>query len=94
MPKHQLRGLPKGKNDPVSEDQKQICGAMTKARRHNYGQRWRSRLCQKPPVPGKTRCKLHGGASTGAKTPEGKARSIAAMIEGRQRWIEAMQTVG
>jgi hypothetical protein len=29
------------------------------------------------------RCKNHGGASTGAKTPEGRARSIAAL---RQYW--------
>ena len=31
--------------------------------------------CQKPPLTGKARCRLHGGLSTGPKTPEGKARS-------------------
>ncbi|WP_366926601.1 HGGxSTG domain-containing protein [Dickeya dadantii] len=30
------------------------------------------------------RCKYHGGKSTGAKTPEGKARQLA----GYRRWLE------
>ena len=34
-------------------------------------------LCQKPPVKGKSRCRLHGGLSTGPRTPEGKARCVA-----------------
>jgi hypothetical protein len=34
--------------------------------------------CQKPPLRDKTRCRLHGGLSTGPKTPEGKARIAAA----------------
>src|SRR5262245_4574146 len=43
--------------------------------------------CRRWPVPGRTRCRLHGGLSTGARTPEGKARVLAALIEGRQRWL-------
>jgi hypothetical protein len=39
-------------------------------------------------VPGKERCRLHGGLSTGAITEEGKARSLAAMHDGWQRWLE------
>jgi hypothetical protein len=39
-------------------------------------------------VPGKTRCRLHGGLSTGAKTPEGKARVLTALVEGRKWWLE------
>ena len=31
-------------------------------------------VCQKPPLTGKARCRLHGGLSTGPKTLEGKAR--------------------
>jgi hypothetical protein len=29
--------------------------------------------------------------STGARTPEGKARVLAALIEGRRRWLEEMR---
>ena len=34
--------------------------------------------CQKAALKGKTRCRLHGGKSTGPQTPEAKARVIAA----------------
>ena len=34
--------------------------------------------CQKAALKGKARCRLHGGLSTGPRTAEGKARSIAA----------------
>ncbi|MDA9949695.1 hypothetical protein N9C16_09990 [Paracoccaceae bacterium] len=46
----------------------QSCGARTR----------RGTLCQKPPLNGKTRCRLHGGLSTGPRTAEGKARIVAA----------------
>jgi hypothetical protein len=32
--------------------------------------------------------------STGAKTPEGKARVLAALTEGRRRWIAQMKAEG
>jgi hypothetical protein len=35
----------------------------------------------------KGRCWVHGGASTGPRTPEGKARVVAAMVEGRRKWV-------
>jgi len=38
----------------------------------------RSTLCQKAALKGRNRCRLHGGLSTGPRTPEGKARTIAA----------------
>ena len=38
----------------------------------------RSTPCQKAALKGKARCRLHGGLSTGPKTPAGKARTIAA----------------
>ena len=44
--------------------------------------------CQCKVVPGKTRCKLHGGLSTGAKTPEGKERARQAVIRRWERWRE------
>ena len=38
-----------------------ICGARTR----------KGTECKAKALPGKTRCKFHGGASTGPKTPEG-----------------------
>jgi hypothetical protein len=32
--------------------------------------------------------------STGPRTPEGKARVVAAMIAGRRRWIERLKAAG
>ena len=46
----------------------QRCGAKTR----------KGTACQKPPLNGKTRCRLHGGLSTGPRTAEGKARIAAA----------------
>lgn len=34
--------------------------------------------CQQPAMRGKQRCRLHGGKSTGAKTPEGQQRAAMA----------------
>jgi len=34
--------------------------------------------CRNPAIKGKTKCKHHGGRSTGSRTAEGKARQIAA----------------
>ena len=44
------------------------CGAKTRA----------GGACQNPAIKDRSRCKLHGGKSIGPRTPEGKARSIAA----------------
>jgi hypothetical protein len=40
------------------------------------------------------RCRVHGGASTGPKTPEGKARVVTAMVEGRRKWVERRRAEG
>jgi hypothetical protein len=40
------------------------------------------------------RCWLHGGASTGPRTPEGKARVVAAMVEGRRKWVQRRRAEG
>ena len=48
--------------------------------------------CQKPPLRGKTRCRLHGGKSTGPKTAEGRARIAQAHLKhGRRskKFVEA-----
>ena len=44
------------------------CGAKTRA----------GTPCQNPAIKERSRCKLHSGKSTGPRTPEGKARVIAA----------------
>lgn len=46
-----------------------ICGAVSKE----------GKICTSEPVEGKARCKQHGGLSTGAITPEGKAASLASL---------------
>ena len=45
-------------------------------------------------VRGSRRCRLHGGVSTGPRTPEGKALTIAAMVEGRRRLLEKLKAEG
>ena len=37
--------------------------------------------CEKFPVAGKRRCRLHGGASTGPKSKEGRARIAEAQLK-------------
>ncbi len=51
-----------------------ICGARTK-----------DGVCMEAPVPGKTRCRLHGGLSTGARTAEGLKRISEA---NKAKWAE------
>ena len=49
------------------------CGARTR----------KGAPCRAKPIPGKARCKFHGGLSTGPRTPEGRARVAEAQ---RRRW--------
>jgi hypothetical protein len=71
--------------------------ALERARRagpaelHKYMRRDR---CRNWALPGSKRCGLHGGHSTGPTTTEGKARTIAAMKEGRARWIAELKAEG
>lgn len=53
---------------PPTRADRATCGA--KRRRDGYA-------CQAKPEPGKRRCRFHGGKSTGPKTAEGRARSLA-----------------
>lgn len=41
--------------------------------------------CEGGVVPGRTRCRFHGGMSTGPRTPEGKARSFDNLRQWRER---------
>jgi len=41
--------------------------------------------CRSPAIAGKTKCRIHGGRSTGPRTAEGKARIAAAhTVHGRE----------
>jgi hypothetical protein len=40
------------------------------------------------------RCRFHGGASTGPRSPEGKAKVVAAMVAGRRTWVERVRAEG
>ena len=57
-------------NPPGDPSQAPRCGART--REHQP--------CRAPAVRGKERCRMHGGRSTGPRTPEGRERST------RARW--------
>jgi hypothetical protein len=59
-------------------------GRVTCTQCDGLSKRTRQR-CQAPAIKGRTKCKFHGGRSTGSRTPEGKARQIAAnTIHGRE----------
>lgn len=58
---------------PLTPRDRPKCGALTRKRRP----------CCLQVVPGKRRCRFHGGASTGPKTAAGKARIAAAQ---KLRW--------
>ena len=58
-------------------------GKATRLGAHWPGQRCLAKTrqgtpCQNPVVADRNRCRMHGGKSTGPRTAEGKARSIAA----------------
>jgi hypothetical protein len=61
------------------------------------GELWkflRRNRCKKWALRGSRRCRLHGGRSTGPTTPDGMARTLAAMKAGRARWLARLQSEG
>jgi hypothetical protein len=50
--------------------------------------------CRNWPVRGGKRCRFHGGYSTGPRTADGLARTVAAMIAGRTRWLRKLRVEG
>lgn len=63
--------------------------SLETAGRHTAGDDWRcgaltrgGKRCGAWPVCGSRRCRMHGGASTGPKTAEGRARSLANLRRG------------
>lgn len=59
------------------------CGAKTRA----------GGECQASPMPGKRRCKLHGGMSTGPKTKAGRERIRRAQRERHKAHAAAKEPV-
>ena len=64
------RGSLRNGNPPGDPDLAARCGARTRA----------GTACRAPALRGRRRCRLHGGLSTGPRTPEGLQRSR------RARW--------
>jgi hypothetical protein len=62
-----------GDGSPLPRRDRPSCGARTR----------KGPACLARVVPGKRRCRVHGGLSTGPRTPEGKARIAGAQ---RRRW--------
>jgi len=58
---------------PLPQKDRPYCGAKTRS----------GEACKKKVIPGKSKCRYHGGLSTGPKTEAGKARIAAAQ---RLRW--------
>jgi hypothetical protein len=40
------------------------------------------------------RCRVHGGLSTGPRSPQGKAKVVLAMVEGRRKWVARRRAEG
>jgi hypothetical protein len=51
-------------------------------------------FCKRPALSGSDRCQWHGGHSTGPTSEQGKANTIAAMAEGRRRWLAKLKAEG
>ena len=53
-----------------------IAGGKIRCRQCSARSKRTRNRCQAPAIRGKTKCRFHGGLSTGARTPEGKARAM------------------
>jgi hypothetical protein len=63
-------------------------GAKVRKVREACGARARAGTpCRTRPLPGRCRCKWHGGASTGPKTAEGRARALANLRQFRPQSV-------
>lgn len=73
LPNWLLRSMAQNENRT-----KQVARVRCGAKRHRDGQ-----SCKALSEPGKRRCRFHGGRSTGPRTEEGKARSLANLRQNR-----------
>jgi hypothetical protein len=66
---------------------RQRCAARLKHAPGNF--------CARYAAPGRTRCNLHGGKSTGPRKPARLTpERLAAMQEGRRRWVKGLKATG
>jgi hypothetical protein len=70
-----------GRIPSVETPRRVLCGARTR----------RGTPCKSMSIPGKERCKLHGGKSTGPKTLEGRKRIAQAQAERWRKWRAARE---
>lgn len=80
-PHAKRRGWLKNGNNPGDPSKAPRCLAKTR----------RGGQCRAPAVRGRRRCRLHGGLSTGPKTPEGLSRSKRANYKHGEYSAEASQ---
>ena len=72
--------LASGQTSQSRRKGRRLCGAKTRV----------GGCCQVRAEPGKTRCRFHGGKSTGPKTQAGRARIAEAQ---RLRWLAFRERV-
>ena len=75
----------------MTEDQAQIqtfttLGGRIQCRQCNAQSKRTGKRCGAVAIKGKTKCRIHGGLSTGPRTPEGRARVAAA------HWVHGEET--
>lgn len=66
---------------PLTPAERPTCGAKTRS----------GGVCAHKVTPGRTRCRYHGGKSTGPRTAEGRARIAEAQ---RKRWATRKRDIG
>jgi hypothetical protein len=84
------------KRNPNRLGKRKRCGALLRrpwTTGPNGGFQLRNPRCQAWGMAN-GRCRFHGGASTGPKSPEGKAMVVAAMVAGRRAWVERVHAEG
>ena len=89
MPKQR----PQRCNAQIRRNDARLNRAAREGRLSEYLRRSRER-CRNWPVRGSKRCRFHGGHSTGPTTPDGMARTLAAMKAGRARWLAQLKSEG
>ena len=88
------RGWLRNGNPPGDPSTAPRCGAKTR----------QGHPCRAPKVRGRTRCRMHGGTSTGPRTPEGlersrkagwkhgmRSREVREMLAENRRWRRALK---